>query len=165
VLNTQRITFPSIIGVRHHSESLNLKPERSAEPSWRRVVSYVEVQHLAPTMFQDDEFKQHFHGGCRYLGKVHGHRLAEVIVQKHPGLGRRTAEGPEDARYTTRGNRDFELCKFAMNPRRTPHGFVATISSSKRRISGLPRRGDNVSTGAPQNWRKSSRRQRTTMSG
>ena len=85
------------------------------------MVSEVEVQHLAPAMFQHDEHEQHFHGDRRHGEKVHRHRLPEVIVKKGlPRLSGWTAERPDDPRHRALRNRNSEHLEFAVNSRGTP---------------------------------------------
>src|SRR4029453_10003097 len=57
-------------------------------PGCRGMLSDIEMQHLATTMFQYDKHEQHLHGDRRHCKKIDGHHLTEMVVEK--GLPRLT---------------------------------------------------------------------------
>jgi len=81
------------------------------------VLRHVEVQHLAPTMFQHDEHEQNLEGDRGHGEEVHRNHLSEVIVQKRfPGLAGRPRQSPEDSGDSTFGDLDAEHLQLAVNP-------------------------------------------------
>ena len=84
-------------------------------PGSGRTLADIEVQHLPTTMFQHEEHKQHFHRDRRYGEKVHGYRLAEMVVEKClPALCWRP-EGSDDPRDSALRDRNAEHLQFAMD--------------------------------------------------
>jgi hypothetical protein len=85
------------------------------------MLGHVEMQHLATTMFQQDEHEQHLHGDRRHGEEIDGHQLAEVVVKKRlPALRRWPADASEKSGDGALGNGDAEHLQLAMNPRRAP---------------------------------------------
>ena len=85
------------------------------------MLSHVEMQHLATTVFQYDEHEQHPHGDRRHRKEVDRHQLADVVVKKRlPRLSRWSAECSENSGDGTLGDFDAEHLQFSVNSRRTP---------------------------------------------
>ena len=85
------------------------------------MLRYIEMQHLATTMFQHQEHKQHLHRDRRYGEEVYRDHLTKVIVQEGlPGLAgssRQLAEQPGDGPF---GDLDAEHLQLAVNPGCSP---------------------------------------------
>jgi hypothetical protein len=85
------------------------------------MLSDIEVQHLAPTMFQHNEHEQHPHGDRRHRKEVDRHQLADVVVEKRlPRLSWWPTECSENSGDGTLGDFDAEHLQFTVNSRRTP---------------------------------------------
>ena len=133
------------------------------------MLSHVEMQHLATTVFQHDEHEQHPHGDRRHREEIDRHQLADVVVKKRlPRLSRWPAECSEYSGDRALGDFDAEHLQFSVNSRRTPQRIGShhppdqpTYLDSGRRSAApsrftLERRAQNL--------RKRSRCQRTTVS-
>jgi len=85
------------------------------------MLGHIEMQYLATTVFQHDEYKQHSHRYRRHRKEINRHQLADVVVkERFPGLSRRPPEPPEDSGYRALGDPDAEHLQFSVKPGRTP---------------------------------------------
>ena len=56
------------------------------------MLDHIEMQHLASSMFQHDEYEQHLHRERRHRKEVGRYDLTEMAVKESlAGLGRRPA--------------------------------------------------------------------------
>lgn len=90
-------------------------------PSSGRMLSHIEMQHLATIVFQDNEYEQHFHRDCRHSKEIDRDHLADMVVQEgSPRLVRWPPEVAQDARHGTFGVGEAGHLQLAMNPRCAP---------------------------------------------
>ena len=109
------------------------------------MLSDIEMQHLATTVFQHDEHEQHPHGDRRHREEIDGYQLTEVVVKKRlPRLSRWPAESSENSGDGALGDLDAEHLQFAVNSRRTPqrigsyHPFDQPANLDSRRRPAAP---------------------------
>src|SRR4029434_1102625 len=85
-------------------------------PGCRGMLSDIEMQHLATTMFQYDKHEQYLHRERRHSKEVDRYHLTDMIVQESlPGLVRRSAELSQNAGDGALGGGDAEHLQLAMN--------------------------------------------------
>jgi hypothetical protein len=85
------------------------------------MLGHIEMQHLATSVFQDDQYEQHPHCDGRHGKEIGDYYVADMVVQEGPPvLVGRTAEPAQEARDSALGDGDAEHLKFTMNPGRAP---------------------------------------------
>ena len=88
------------------------------------MLDHIEMQHLASSMFQHDEYEQHLHRERRHGKKVGRYDLPDMVVQESlPCLVRRPAELSQNAGDGTLGDGEAKHFQIAMNPGNPPQGI------------------------------------------